>query len=167
MRKSTHWSAVLERPWTNAKLSIVGRVSLATGFLSSACYGNSNLHLQNEERTFRYFYNSSPPDTIQNNSPVTSKNSPPNCPTASTVTRLRAGWWGLDFSQEREIFSLHPRVQTGSGFHPASYPVDTGALSPGVKLPMREADHSPTSSSTKVKNVWSYTSTLQYVFMAW
>jgi hypothetical protein len=29
-----------------------------------------------------------------------------------------------------------------------------------------KADHQPLSSA-KVKNVWSYTSTLQYMFMAW
>jgi len=36
----------------------------------------------------------------------------------------------------------------------------------GVKRPEREADHSP-PSSTEVKNTWRYTSTPQYVFMAW
>jgi hypothetical protein len=41
-----------------------------------------------------------------------------------------------------------------------------GALSLGVKQPGREADHSPPSSA-EVKNWWSYTSTPQYVFMAW
>jgi hypothetical protein len=30
-------------------------------------------------------------------------------------------------------FSLHRRVQTGSGANPASYPMGTGALSPGGK----------------------------------
>jgi hypothetical protein len=40
------------------------------------------------------------------------------------------------------------------------------ALSLGVKRPRREANHSPPSSA-KVKNAWSYTSTSQYVFMAW
>jgi hypothetical protein len=34
----------------------------------------------------------------------------------------------------------------------------TRALSPGVKRPWREADHSPPSSA-EVKNAWSYTST--------
>jgi hypothetical protein len=61
-------------------------------------------------------------------------------------------------------FSLHHRVQNGSGAHPA--PWVPGALSLGVKRPGREADHSPPSSA-KVKNTWSYTSTPQYVFMAW
>jgi len=36
----------------------------------------------------------------------------------------------------------------------------------GVKLPEREADNS-SPFSTEVKNVWSYTSTPPYVFMAW
>jgi hypothetical protein len=36
----------------------------------------------------------------------------------------------------------------------------------GVKRPGREADHSPPTSA-EVKNVWSYTSTLQYAHMAW
>jgi hypothetical protein len=42
----------------------------------------------------------------------------------------------------------------------------TGALSLGIKQPVREADHSPPSSA-EVKNAWSYTSTHQYNFMAW
>jgi hypothetical protein len=36
---------------------------------------------------------------------------------------------------------------------------------PGVKQPWREVDHSPPSSA-EVKNAWSYTSALPYVFMA-
>jgi hypothetical protein len=35
-----------------------------------------------------------------------------------------------------------------------------------VKRAVREADNSPPSSA-EVKNVWSYTSTPQYAFMAW
>jgi len=41
-----------------------------------------------------------------------------------------------------------------------------GSLYLEAKRPEREADHSP-SSSAKVMNMWSYTSTSQYVFMAW
>jgi hypothetical protein len=45
-------------------------------------------------------------------------------------------------------FSLHHRVQNGSGAHPASYPMGTrGSLSLGVKRPGREADHSSPSSA--------------------
>jgi hypothetical protein len=47
-------------------------------------------------------------------------------------------------------FSLRHHVQTGSGAHPAFYPVDSGGggcPSLGVKRPGREADHSPPFSS--------------------
>jgi hypothetical protein len=39
-----------------------------------------------------------------------------------------------------------------------------GALSPGVKLPGREADRSPPTSAG-VKKIWIYTSTTPYAFM--
>jgi hypothetical protein len=63
-------------------------------------------------------------------------------------------------------FSLLHRVQTGSGAHPASYPVGTRGSFPGVKWPGREVEDSPPSSA-EVKNAWSYTSTPLYAFMAW
>jgi hypothetical protein len=46
-----------------------------------------------------------------------------------------------------EDFSSSPRVQTGSGAHPASYLMGTG----GKARPGRDADHSPPSSA-EVKN---------------
>jgi hypothetical protein len=39
-------------------------------------------------------------------------------------------------------------------------------LTPGLKLPGRETDHSP-QSSAEVKNAWSCISNPQYVFMVW
>jgi hypothetical protein len=55
--------------------------------------------------------------------------------------------------------SLHHRVQTGSGAHPASYPIGTGGdLCLEVKRAECEADHSPPSNA-EVENAWSYTST--------
>jgi hypothetical protein len=46
-------------------------------------------------------------------------------------------------------FSLHYRVQNGSGAHPASYSMIPGVLSLGVK-PGREADHSfPSNAEIK------------------
>jgi hypothetical protein len=54
-------------------------------------------------------------------------------------------------------FSLHRRVQNGSGAHPASYPTLTRGSFPGGRAAGHEADHSPPSSA-KVKNAWSYTS---------
>jgi hypothetical protein len=63
-------------------------------------------------------------------------------------------------------FSLHHRVQNGSG--PTQPPIQwvPGALSLGVKQPGREVDHS-SPSSAEVKNAWSYTSTPQYDLIAW
>jgi hypothetical protein len=46
------------------------------------------------------------------------------------------------------------------------YPMGTGGGGEaGVKRPGHEADHSP-AASVEVKNAWSYTSTLPYVFIA-
>jgi hypothetical protein len=44
-------------------------------------------------------------------------------------------------------FSLHHRVQTGSGALTASYPMGTRGSFLGVKGLRREADHSPPSSA--------------------
>jgi hypothetical protein len=63
---------------------------------------------------------------------------------------LRAGRPGFDSRQGQDFSRLH-NVQTGSGAHPATYPMGTGAIFPGVKRQGREADHSPTSSA-EVKN---------------
>jgi hypothetical protein len=51
-----------------------------------------------------------------------------------------------------EDFSSSPCIQTGSGAHPASYPMGTGGSFPrGKSRPGRDADHSPPSSA-EVKN---------------
>jgi hypothetical protein len=47
-----------------------------------------------------------------------------------------------------------------------SYPMGNRVSFPGLKRPGREADHSLLSSA-EVKNVWKYTSTPQYAFVAW
>jgi hypothetical protein len=53
----------------------------------------------------------------------------------------------------RKYFSSSLFVQTGSEAHPASYPMGTGVLFPGVKRSWRrDTDHSP-SFSAVVKNV--------------
>jgi len=41
-----------------------------------------------------------------------------------------------------------------------------GPISLGVMQPGHETDHSP-PPSVEVKNAWSYTSTPQFVFVAW
>jgi len=81
------------------------------------------------------------------------------------VIKLRPERSGFESRRGRDFFLLH-RVQTGSGAYTASYPMDTGGLSMGVKRPGRESNSSP-QSSAKCKNAWSYTSTFPYVFMTW
>jgi hypothetical protein len=54
---------------------------------------------------------------------------------------------GVRVPVEARNFSLHHRLQNGSGAHPASIQWVPGALSLGVKPPGREADHSPPSSA--------------------
>jgi hypothetical protein len=79
---------------------------------------------------------------------------------------LRPGWSGVRLPAGAGNFSLHHRVQNGSGAHPASYPMGNKCSFSGVKRPGREADHSPPSSA-EVNSAWTYTSTPQYTFMAW
>jgi hypothetical protein len=81
--------------------------------------------------------------------------------------------YGLDYRGSRVRFpagagnfSLHHRVQNGSGAHPASYPIGTRGSFPGGKAAgawswphLRLVPRS--------KNEWNYTSTPQYAFMAW
>jgi hypothetical protein len=45
------------------------------------------------------------------------------------------------------VKNVHHIFQTGSGVHPTSFPVGAGVLSPAVKWPGREADHSPPTSA--------------------
>ena len=70
-------------------------------------------------------------------------------------------------TKNREIYPLSKSVETRSGGHPATGNGQWDALSPGVKPPGREADHSP-SSSAAVRNKSSLASipSLTYVFMA-
>jgi hypothetical protein len=73
--------------------------------------------------------------------------------------QLVASQVGLSFmdlvSVSRSVLgSIHSPIQR-----------ERGALSPGVKRPGREADHS-IPASAEVKKVWIYTSTLPYIFVA-
>jgi hypothetical protein len=61
------------------------------------------------------------------------------------------------FPARVENFSLHHRVQNGSGAHPASYSMGTRVLSLGVKRPGREADDSPPSNVYKKPHLHSTT----------
>jgi hypothetical protein len=83
----------------------------------------------------------------------------------SIVTGYRLDNQGVRFKSQwcQELSPLHI-VQTGSGVHSTSYPMGTGALSPGVKRQGLEADHSlPTSA--EVKKMWIYAFTPPYTFM--
>jgi hypothetical protein len=62
------------------------------------------------------------------------------------------------------LFTTASRLALGRTQPPIQWA--PGALSLGVKRPEREAEHS-LPSSAEVKNMWSYTSTTQYAFMAW
>jgi hypothetical protein len=61
------------------------------------------------------------------------------------------------------LFSTSSRPALGSNQPPIQWV--PGALSPGVKRQVREADHSPPASA-EVKKMWMYTSTPPYAFMA-
>jgi len=80
----------------------------------------------------------------------------------SIMNRLRAG---PPAGTREGCFPLRHRVQSNSWAHQPSYEMGTSDLSPGVKRPSREANHS-SPSTVEVKNAWSYNSTPQHVFMA-
>jgi hypothetical protein len=54
----------------------------------------------------------------------------------------------IEVRSPTEDFSSSPCVKTGSGAHPASYPMGTGGpFHGGEARPGRDADHSPPSSA--------------------
>jgi hypothetical protein len=70
------------------------------------------------------------------------------------------------FPAGAENFSLLHHVQTGFGAHSVSIHWIWAALSLGVKRPGREVE-THLHLLTRSNNAWSYTSTPQYVFVAW
>jgi hypothetical protein len=62
------------------------------------------------------------------------------------------------------LFTTASRLTLGPTHPPIQWVA--GALSLGLKWSGHEADHS-SPSNAQVKNVWTYTSTPQYAFMAW
>jgi hypothetical protein len=74
------------------------------------------------------------------------------------MTGLRAGRSGFDSRQGMGIFLFTTASRPALG--PTQPPIQwvSGFISPGVKQPGREADHSPRSSA-EVKYSWSFTST--------
>jgi hypothetical protein len=78
--------------------------------------------------------------------------------------------YGLDdrgsrVQSRRGLGIFHFTTASRTVLRPTQPPIQwiLGAISLGVKRPVREADHSPPKS----KNEWRYTSTPQYAFMAW
>jgi len=57
------------------------------------------------------------------------------------------------------VITEYHRVQTGSGAHPASYPMGIRGSFPGIKRSGHEANHHSPPSSAEVKNAWCYTFT--------
>jgi hypothetical protein len=80
------------------------------------------------------------------------------------VTKLPAGSLGSDPQQGR--FSSLYNIDSGSGAHPASCPLGTG-VNTSVQMSVgREVNHNH-PYKIEVKNARSYTSTPQYICMAW
>jgi hypothetical protein len=98
--------------------------------------------------------------TVQHHKPQDHKMNFRRCEKNSWTTE------GSDFeTRQGQEFSLLYVVQTGSGVHPTSYPMDTGGyLYSGIKRPGREADHSPPTSA-EIKKTSIYTSIPPYAFM--
>jgi hypothetical protein len=77
----------------------------------------------------------------------------------ATGYRLDDGGFGVRVPVGSRIFSSPCRPD-----QLCAHPVGTGALSLGLKRPVREADHSPPTSA-EVKKMWIYTSIPPYAFM--
>jgi hypothetical protein len=86
-----------------------------------------------------------------------------------SVERLATGWTteGSEFESwySQEYSLLHVVVQAGSGVHPTSYPMDTGAVSSGVKRPGPKAADSLVTYA-EVTKMWICTPTPPYAFKA-
>jgi hypothetical protein len=65
---------------------------------------------------------------------------------------------GVRFPAGAGIIPPLHRVKTGTGSHPASYPMGTAGSFPKNKQRGNGSDHPPPSSA-EVKNVWRYTYT--------
>jgi hypothetical protein len=76
------------------------------------------------------------------------------------ATGLATGKSVFDFARWKSFLDS---VQTYFGAHPDPFPMGTGGCFAGINRPGSEVDQLP-PYSTEVKNAWSYTSTLHFVF---
>jgi hypothetical protein len=83
----------------------------------------------------------------------------------SRVTDYWLGSWG-SVHYRGNNFSLCHHLYASPGTGPASYLVGTKDFFSGSKATEHKANHSPLSNDV-VKNIWSVTSTVLYMFMAW
>ena len=79
------------------------------------------------------------------------------------LTRLLAGWSGVQILAGARDVSLLQDVRTGSEAHKAPYSAGYRASFLEAVQPEPEINHSPTSGA-KVKNEWSYTSTPMFLW---
>jgi hypothetical protein len=79
---------------------------------------------------------------------------------------LRAGWSGVRVPVEAGNFPLHHRIQTGSGAHPASYPMGTRGSFLGGKAAgaCTLTTHLHIVPRSRMRGAIP---PLQYAFMAW
>jgi len=63
--------------------------------------------------------------------------------------------WGLIPGRNGEEIFFSSPLQTGSGAHPASCPVDIGVLSPRTKWQEHKTDHSPPVISNYICMAWN------------
>jgi hypothetical protein len=93
---------------------------------------------------------------------------PPSHHTFSFFLWLATGWkFGVRFSAGTGNFSLHHRVQNGSGAHPPSYPMGTGGFFP--------RDKATGAWNWPITCIWCRDQSMrgaipplpQYAFMAW
>jgi len=85
---------------------------------------------------------------------------------AQPVEWLRAGRPSFESLYGQRFSSLRHRIQTGSGSHPACYPMDAaGSIRWGL-VTVAWHDHL-LPSSAEVKKAWSYILSTPYVYMVW
>jgi hypothetical protein len=82
------------------------------------------------------------------------------------VTRLGVGRMEFDSRRGRDFFLFDKASRPTLGLTQPPIQWIPGVVFSRVKRPVRKANHS-FPSSAEVKNAWSYSCTLPYIFIAW